>query len=81
MDLDYDRVPQMNRDSEKVLGRLLRFSLLDLEPSADQGCHAWYGVQWLAKSAEHTLFEKSAPLLGLAPANSLTKLGQAHTGV
>src|SRR2546430_13950680 len=40
-------------------------------------------LQWLAKSASartHSL-EKSAPLLDLAPANSLTELSQAYTGV
>jgi hypothetical protein len=39
MDLDYDKMQETDRVTEKILGRVLQTTLLNLERSAGQGCH------------------------------------------
>jgi hypothetical protein len=40
LNLDYDKTQKIVDATEKVLGRVVRTTLLDLERSAGQGCHA-----------------------------------------
>jgi hypothetical protein len=39
LDLEYDRTQKADDATEKVLGRVVLTTLLDLERSAGQGCH------------------------------------------